>query len=147
MTNRAGFTLLELVVVLLILGLLTAVSVPRIADRAEENPAAAVASEVVKLLRSARTLALSRAEAVNVRLDPATRAFAVSAERGDSVLELSRGALAIPREVTLATDTSRAGFRFSADGAARSETVFVRHDRATVAVWVDRWTGAPHVRP
>ena len=146
MTGRFGFTLLELVVVLVIVGLLTAVSVPRIGDRAEENPASAAASQVVGLLRSARTIALSRAEAVTVRVDPASRAFAVSVERGDSVQEVSRGALAIPREVTLAADTSRAGFRFAANGAARSETLYVRSSGATAAVWVDRWTGAPHVR-
>ncbi|HEV8356846.1 MAG TPA: prepilin-type N-terminal cleavage/methylation domain-containing protein [Gemmatimonadales bacterium] len=147
MTSRFGFTLLELVVVLVIVGLLTAVSVPRTADRAEENPAGAAASQVVGLLRSARTLALSRAEAVSVRLDPSTHAFLVTVERGDSAQETSRGALTIPRDVTLAGDTSGAGFRFAATGVAQGETLYVRHDRATVAVWVDRWTGAAHVRP
>ena len=58
--SRRGFSLLELVTVLLILGVVAGVTVPRLAGSLEISPAEAAASELVKLLRRGRAERHSR---------------------------------------------------------------------------------------
>jgi len=143
--TRSGFTLLELVVVLAILGVLAAVSVPRLIGDAADNPAAIGASELVSLLRQARTRALTHAQPVALRITPSTHAFTLSTEKGDSVEEIARGIVPLPQGISLGGTSAL--FRFAAAGTALGDTLLVRGDGPVVAVWVDRWTGAPHVRP
>ena len=147
MTSQSGFTLLELVVVLVTVGVLSAVTIPAFSAGPPDDPAVMGASEVVSLLRSARSRALERAQSVTLRIDGQTRMFVLATEASDSIEEIAQGIVTLPQGTTLGTTTaSSALFRFAATGAARGDTVFVRGGGPAVAVWVDRWTGAPHVR-
>lgn len=146
MTRQSGFTLLELVVVLVIVGVISAVTIPAFYAGPPDDPAVVGASEVVSLLRSARSRALGRAQPVSLRINPRTRLFTLTTETADSIQQIAQGIVTLPRGVSLRTSSVMAQFRFAASGAARGDTLFVRGSGPAVAVWVDRWTGAPHVR-
>ncbi|MGQ9369543.1 type II secretion system protein [Azospirillum sp. ST 5-10] len=72
----AGFTLLELLVVLAILGLLTALLVPAVADR-PAAAAAVAARDLTTALRATRAAALAADRPATFVLDPASGRFAV----------------------------------------------------------------------
>jgi hypothetical protein len=83
---------------------------------------------------------------VTLRIDPRTRIFTVATDTGDSIVPIAQGIVTLPQGITLGAPESGAQFRFAPTGAARGDTLFLRGDGPAVAVWVDRWTGAPHVR-
>jgi len=145
-TSQSGFTLLELAVVLVIVGVLSAVTIPAFSAGPRDDPAVVGASEVVSLLRSARSRALGRAHPVTLRIDARTRMFVLATETGDSIVEIAQGIVTLPPGISLGAASATTQFRFAATGAARGDTVFVRGGGPAVSVWVDRWTGAPHVR-
>jgi type II secretion system protein H len=144
-TSQSGFTLLELVVVLVIVGVLSAVTIPAFSAGPPDDPAAVGTSEVVRLLRSARSHALGRAQPVTLRIDARTRMFVLATETADSIVEIAQGIVTLPLGISLGAASATAQFRFASTGAARGDTLFVRGGGPAVAVWVDRWTGAPHV--
>jgi type II secretion system protein H len=145
-TSQSGFTLLELVVVLVIVGVISAVTIPAFSAGRRDDPAAAGASEVVSHLRTARSRALTLAQPTTLLIDTRARLFTLTSETGDSIAAIAQGAITLALGVSLAGTPAVARFRFAPRGTAGGDTLFVRGDGPAVAVWVDRWTGAPHVR-
>jgi prepilin-type N-terminal cleavage/methylation domain-containing protein len=76
--RTAGFSLLELAVVLAILAAAVAVAAPGVARTADGVRARAEAGAVAGFLRSARELAVSRREPVEVRIDAAGHALVMA---------------------------------------------------------------------
>lgn len=143
--SRRGFSLLELVTVLLILGLVAGVTVPRLTRAAEVSPVEEAASELATLLRTAHRSALETAGTVTVRL--VKGAWTITRVSGDSVATLDIGLLPLPPGVTIPGDSTGVSFRFFPSGGAEGDTVYaLSGDGAAVAIFVDRWTGEPHVR-
>lgn len=143
--NRRGFSLLELVTVLLILGLVAGVTVPRLTRAADVSPVEEAASGLATLLRAAHRSALETAGTVSVRL--VKSAWTITRASGDSVATLDTGLLRLPPDVTMPGDSAGVTFRFFPSGGAEGDTLYaLSGDGAAVAVFVDRWTGEPHVR-
>ncbi|HEX6941023.1 MAG TPA: GspH/FimT family pseudopilin [Longimicrobiales bacterium] len=97
----AGFTLLEAVVVLVIIGVVAAVSAPALRSPGGDG-AAAAARALAAALREARNLAAERGRAVAFHLDPRTGRYA---------------AVTVPAPFE-APDTLRSGRLAAASGAA-----------------------------
>jgi type II secretion system protein H len=135
-----GFTLIELVVVMVILGIAAAVVVPAFARLDEEPAGTRAAHRLAALVRSARSLALRRGERVSLVVAPAAdRYFVRSEATGDS---LAAGTIDLPRTVTV-TAESAGGTRFEFDAAGRGSggSLIVREGAAVRAIEVDPWTG------
>jgi len=68
--QRSGFTLIELAVVLAILGLLLAMSVPFVAGRTPSGALPAATAEIRAALRAARSAAIAEGHPIAFRADP-----------------------------------------------------------------------------
>jgi general secretion pathway protein H len=139
--TRRGFTLVEVVVVLVILAVTAAAVAPALLSPAPRGPEAA-AAEVVRLLSSARRLAVDRAQPVSLALNPTAGTWrAVAEPAGDS---LGAGTLALPEGVTL-TAEGPARFVFHPMGGATGGWLTLSDGARTARVQVDRWTGEARV--
>ncbi|HUG35486.1 MAG TPA: GspH/FimT family protein [Candidatus Limnocylindrales bacterium] len=84
MRRRGGFTLIELVVVLLIVGVAAAVIVPSIGRGSEALRARAQVSGFAAFLRHAREQAVTRREVHEVRIDPQARVVVLTGAGSDT---------------------------------------------------------------
>jgi type II secretion system protein H len=148
MTPRArpGFTLVEMMVVIAILAVMAAVSVPAIRDLRASDPLDQATSVAVTLLSRARQTAVERASLVRVVVDPAGRQYWVRAMRtGSAPDSVMADTLALPPDVTLDATTPRLTITFTQTGEARGDALVLRWQGHTAAIAADQWTGDAHV--
>ena len=139
--SRAGFTLVEVVVVLAIMGVLAAVTAPAfLAPRAADEPAAA-AAETRRVLERARSTALARGAVVTVTIDPRTARYRVELERADDRELVADSAIAMAPGTAVATTAPRLRLRIEPTGAAWGDSVVIIAGSRAAIVSADRWSG------
>jgi prepilin-type N-terminal cleavage/methylation domain-containing protein len=138
-----GFSLVEVVIVLAILGIIGAVTAPALARVGRQDAVTNSAGEVVRVLRSARMAALERAAPVSVIIEPASGKYLVTTDADDSRLTLAEGTLALAPGVRLASygPCPRLRFAFSRLGSAAADSMTVTGDGGSAVIKVDRWSG------
>ena len=103
--RTAGFTLLELLVVLTIAGLLVALVPPAVSAVVPGMKARVAALDLASTLREARYIAVSRSAAVDVEFDLEAGSYAI---KGSAITNLPRGmALVIQERSGYVSETRR----------------------------------------
>lgn len=143
--SRAGFTLIELVVTLFVLGLATAVVAPALGRSVDTIRGRAEVSGMAAYLRAAREQSITSGIPLEVRLVPETRTLLILVAGSDSVRS-SRGfttLLAIEPSPPTATTVTFQPQGLSTGGAFRILAPGNRH----YLVVVDALTGRVTYRP
>ena len=123
-----GFTLLEMLVVVGILGLLTAVAFPAVRPTLAHIAAESARSDFAANLRSARAAAIRRDAAVTVEIAPVARGYVWNGRRVD-----------LPGGARLVADT--AAVSFAGDGASSGGHFAIAWDGRALDVDVERGAG------
>ena len=133
--HRRGFTLLEVILILMILGVVAAVGVPEIASVAVEYRLDAAARELAATIRSVQDLAVTNAREHAVMFSTATNSYVVISVNAVTPFYLSGDVVAHPltrqpwtysigrhgaRLVRATNSQNRSWIRFDATGAAQS---------------------------
>lgn len=141
MTMRAGFTLVEMVVVLLILAVATAVTIPAVRGPPVDDDFTLALRQVDDMFRFARDSAARAGTPLTVAIDSATGNVWLLAD-GDLTSSMTDAEpLDLPAGVSIELTKSRARFRFLPSGAAFSDSITVRTNGESRLISVDPWTG------
>jgi len=138
--SRAGFTLWELTMVLLILTITAALAAPAIARLGSEQPSGA-ADRVLGLLHDARKVAIDRHVMTILRIDPKTMRYQLDTVGVSGMGMFADGRLELEMTQTLVTDLARLQYFFQPTGAAFADTVVVHGGERPLTVRVDSWSG------
>ena len=134
---RAGFTLVEVVTVLVILGLGLAVAAPAFRAVLPEDGLASAAAEVAGVLRTASRTARERAQPVTVVLDSSSARYWLRLPQDTMVADT----FAFGADVTIELPAARLSITFQPDGRASRASFSVRHAQRAERIEVDPWTG------
>ena len=133
--NRGGFTLLELIVVLALLAITAAASVPAFLGESTATPEQRTATALAAVLTRTRDAARESSAPATVVLSPADGRYWITTR--DST---ATGVLALNGGVTMIGATDRILCRFEPTGPATPFTITIQGSRG-VAVHVDAWSG------
>jgi prepilin-type N-terminal cleavage/methylation domain-containing protein len=155
--SRAGFTLVEIFVVLIILGVMAAVAAPAFRSPPDEDDLTYATHQIEGMLKLARDSAVRGSTTVTLVIDSATaRAWLVgsfSAEAAgeevrtdihasDLLAGLQLGEpIALPPGVRLQLSKTRARFAFGPAGAAFADSIELRSVLGNRLITIDPWTG------
>ena len=144
---RRGFTLWEMALVLLVLGIAAGLAVPAFARLGAEQGSPDATQELLQLLRSARRAAVAHGVTVTLVVDPGSGRYVADSAGVEGVGALSEGTLALGRAGALQTDLPRLRYAFRATGAALADSVLVRAAAGAALVTVDPWSGEARAEP
>lgn len=135
--DARGFTLLELLVVMVLVGLLGGIALPRLNDAFVGPSVRAAALDVAAVLRAARSQAVTQGTATLFRYDPRTRQMAITDRpRGAALaesLEVVFGNPNAPQAIP--------GIAFFPDGSSSGGQVALSQGRQSYIIAVDWLTG------
>jgi general secretion pathway protein H len=135
--GEAGFTLIEVLVVLVILGLTAALVLARGPARNAGLEARAAASEVAETLRLGRSLAIASDQPAAVMLDVSSHRLTLD---GSPRAQLP-ATLPLAARMSDGTEPRRAVFEFASDGSATGGAVVLGNPGRRIMVKVDWLTG------
>jgi general secretion pathway protein H len=139
LSRRVGFTLLELVVVIAILGVMFAVAIPSFTNRSRYNESDA-AGAIALLLERARNAATESGRATRVTIAPSSaRAWLHVGDSGSA--PDSSMTLALPAGTILSATTPRVEFTFEPSGRARGDQLLIDANGTRIAITVDPSSG------
>jgi general secretion pathway protein H len=144
--ERRGFTLVEVVIVLAILGIVAAVTTPSLIRLGRQDELTGSANSIARVLRGARLAALERAIPVSAVIEPTSRKYLVETESDAGSQILAQGTVQLAPSTTLASDRPRVRFVFAPLGSASPDSVVITGDGGSVVVGVERWSGEVFVR-
>lgn len=155
-SNRSGFTIIELIVVMVILAVMTSLAVPAFRSWVEEDDLTTATRRVESLFRLARDSAVrsgtplsvwidsvsARVWLVPVTLDSASSAPRVTRAGVPSESGLDTGeALGLPASIQLRLSRARASFRFAPSGAVFADTLTLASKGVSRQITLNPWTG------
>lgn len=141
--RRAGFTLIELVVVIAILGVTFAVAIPSFTNR-DRSGRADAANTIARLLERARNNAAEQAREMRVTIAPADARVWIYSNNFAGTPDTSF-TLPLPAGTTLSATSPRVQFVFDASGRARGDQLLIESNGARIAITVDPFSGDVHV--
>jgi prepilin-type N-terminal cleavage/methylation domain-containing protein len=137
--SRAGFSLLEVVVVLGILALTALVVVPALSDANDDSTLESSSREVRALIDGARRLAIRQGRTVSLTLQPETARYWMDMGSGDSAWS---DIMVLPDEIRLASPSPYFHYWFPPTGEVHSDGMLVLVGKGFQAsIHVDRWSG------
>lgn len=145
---RRGFTLIELTVTLVIVGLAMAVVVPAILPERDRSELDAAVERVTSVLELARDSAVSGATPVSLVIDPGAALFWLSASANPDVAAgATAEPLGLPSGIRLQVDADRAVFLFQPRGSVFPDSLLLMGATQSRLVTMDALTGHVLVRP
>jgi prepilin-type N-terminal cleavage/methylation domain-containing protein len=139
LSRHVGFTLLELVVVIAILGVTFAIAIPSFTNRSRYDESD-VAGAITLLLERARNTAAEQGRATHVTIAPSTARAWFKIGNSDSALD-SAITLALPSGTKLSATTARVEFTFEPSGRARGDQLLIDANGVRTEITVDPSSG------
>jgi general secretion pathway protein H len=139
LSSAAGFTLLEMLVVIVILALATAVAMPILARPSDGVRLQATARDLINALRLTRAMAIARDAEIALTIDVDKRTFASAAVRTQSFGPDIAAELTFAEPERAARSTG--GFRFFPDGSTSGGDVHLRLHSSEAKICVNWLTG------
>ena len=139
--RRSGFTLLEMVLVLLIMGIVFAMVIPSIGSLGHDPEEGMSWKELATLLRSSRVLALENAVTVKLVLDPETGYYQIDSTGARGAGSVMSGQLTVGMNADLRSDSARARFAFRPDGSAFGDSLILSSSGYVTKISLDPFTG------
>jgi general secretion pathway protein H len=143
-TFDAGFTLLELMVVLAIVGAVSAMVLPRLAAPSERMALKAIAMQLGHQIRATRLAAVRTSSVQTVTIDSATRRYWSSVDPAPRVLP-QRMRLVADGACLERTATGEQILQFRPDGSACDATIVVSDGGRSGRIAVDWLTGTANL--
>ena len=139
--NRNGFTLIELIVVLLIIGIVTAVGTPRIFRGLESVKSRRLLADIVVFLRETRMDALTNGKNVNVLVKLEEGVFEVDNGNTFTIPEDSGISINVEDEYFYGT-VDETGYSFYPNGmASGSKLILLENGNDLGVIYLDPLTG------
>lgn len=152
MRVRRGFTIVEMVIVMVILGMMAAVAVPAFKRWVQEDEMTMATQTIESLFRLARDSAVRSGANVTVWIDSASSGVWLISEADSAALPQAGSvqgrvgvtpgeSIGLPASVGMHLSKGRARFAFAPSGAVFADTLELRSVMSSRVITLHPWTG------